>query len=228
MLTIQGALRWDVVRRLLPPTGSVLEIGCGQGAMGALIARDHEYLGLEPDAASFAVARSRLGNRVRQATDQEVEGVYDIVCAFEVLEHLEDDRAALERWHDLLRPGGLLLVSVPAHRRMYGASDRRVGHVRRYDHDDLRAVLSRAGFTAPADLRTYMFPIGYPLHWARGRLARGQEGAPERGTASSGRWLQPSSRTAFARRAVAAPFAVVQRPFARTRLGTGIVAAARR
>ncbi|MEL7157397.1 MAG: methyltransferase domain-containing protein, partial [Actinomycetota bacterium] len=54
---------------------------------------------------------------------------FDYVMAFEVLEHITDDRAALEEWLRRLRPGGRVLFSVPAHQRKYGDADRAVGHV---------------------------------------------------------------------------------------------------
>lgn len=204
------------MRRLLPP-GSVLEIGCGQGAMGTLIARDHEYVGVEPDAESFAVARARLGDRVMCATDADVGGRFDVVCAFEVLEHLEDDRAAVERWRD---HGRSLLVSVPAHQRLFGATDRRVGHYRRYDPETLRELLSDFKHV---EIHSYAFPVGYPLLWV-GRMLAGESASREQGTASSGRWLQPKTR---ARTLAAAPLALIQRPFEHTSLGTGLVALAR-
>ncbi len=228
MLTIQGYLRSAVVQRLLPASGSVLEIGCGQGALGVILARHHEYLGLEPDAQSFAAAHAVLGDHVLHMADTELAPAeFDVVCAFEVLEHLEDDRAAIERWAAHVRPGGCMLVSVPAHPRLFGATDRRVGHFRRYAPDDLRELLESAGLS-DVEIRSYAFPIGYLLLLMGRMLAGRSRGSMEQRTYSSGRWLQPSARTAFARRALASPFVVVQRPFERTMWGTGFVACARR
>jgi SAM-dependent methyltransferase len=229
MLTIGGWLRYSVLRRLLPADGSsVLEIGCGRGALGEILSRSYDYVGIEPDAESFAAARARLGDRVRRVSDDQLPpGQFDLVCAFEVLEHIEDDEGALRRWQARVRPDGRLLVSVPANRRLFGASDLRVGHFRRYDRADLQAVLARAGYT-DVEIRSYGFPLGYVLLYASRLLARRTGDSMEDRTASSGRWLQPTPRTAFVRRLVAAPFAVVQRPFERTSIGTGLVARARR
>jgi SAM-dependent methyltransferase len=229
MLTITGRLRYDVVRRLLPAdVRTVLEIGCGRGALGSILARQYAYLGIEPDPESFAVAHSLLGPRVRRLREEELEpGVYDLVCAFEVLEHIEADEAALSRWRERVRPGGWLLVSVPAQQRLFGATDVRVGHFRRYDAGDLQDVLTHAGFR-DVSLHSYGFPLGYALLHASRLLARRANGSVEDRTAASGRWLQPSPSTAFVRRIVAAPFALAQRPFAATSVGTGLVALARR
>src|SRR3954469_10818685 len=131
----------------------VLEVGCGEGALGVRLARGRDYLGLEPDPDSFQVARQRFTEaghgEVRQAHtwDLGAEERFDAVCAFEVLEHIEDDAAALAEWAGRLRPGGGLLLSVPAHQRRFGPADELVGHFRRYDPDALADLLAGCGFT---------------------------------------------------------------------------------
>ncbi|MEX0817434.1 MAG: class I SAM-dependent methyltransferase [Gaiellales bacterium] len=222
-LTPNAWLRWDVVSRLLDglaDVGQVLEVGAGEGALGARLARRYDYVGVEPDPLSRARARERVGTVVEALPDE----TFDLVCAFEVLEHVADDGAELRLWRDRLRPGGWLVMSVPAHELRFGPADRRVGHFRRYDPDRLAALLTETGFENPR-LVTYGFPLGYALEAGRHVLARRGEGE---GTAGSGRWLQPSDRLGWATRLGTAPFRLLQRPFARTRLGTGIVALARR
>jgi SAM-dependent methyltransferase len=236
-LTLQGWLRLDTVERLLAnlhDVSTVLEIGAGVGALGSVLARRYDYLGLEPDAASYEVGRRRIeaaGGRVEQIPYTELAGGerFDLVCAFEVLEHLPDDAAALAAWRGLLRPGGRLLVSVPAGLRRFGASDELVGHVRRYERPGLVDLLVRTGFRDPV-VRGYGFPLGNVLKPVRDRLAVRQLRAvgAERGTAASGRWLQPSDASARLTWAAALPFRYLQRPFATTDLGTGLVALARR
>src|SRR5260221_6718809 len=100
-LTPNGWLRFDVVGRLLPADAvSVLEVGCGQGAMGVRLAKNRVYLGLEPDPASCAVARRRFAlagfGQVREVHTDALDAAerFDMVCAFEVLEHIEGDVAA--------------------------------------------------------------------------------------------------------------------------------------
>ncbi len=188
-LTLHAWLRYDVVRRLLP-TGArtALEIGAGQGSVGAELARRYDYLGLEPDPLSYERAAQRVGaaGRVLNIALEELSGAetFDLVCAFEVLEHIEDDRAALAAWIERIVPGGWLLVSVPAGPDRFGASDVKVGHFRRYDREGLRELLESAGLE-DVDVRTYGFPIGYALEVVRNavvkrtagtRLARGADG----------------------------------------------------
>lgn len=222
-LTPNAWLRWDVVSRLLDGLADVervLEVGAGEGALGARLARRYDYVGVEPDPLSRARARERVGTVLEALPDES----FDLVCAFEVLEHVADDGAELRLWRGQLRPGGWLLLSVPAHEKRFGPADRRVGHVRRYDPERLAALLTETGFEN-SRLVTYGFPLGYALEAGRHVLAGRGEGE---GTAGSGRWLQPSDRLGWATRLGTAPFRLLQRPFARTRLGTGIVALARR
>lgn len=230
-MTISGWLRYGIVRRLLPPdVERVLEIGAGRGSFGSLIAPEIEYLGLEPDPASFRQAQRLInpwGTVLPIREEDFADGKFDAVCAFEVLEHIEDDGAALARWKRHLRPGGWLILSVPAGRRHFGSSDVRVGHYRRYDEGDIRTVLERSGFDE-VDVRRYGFPLGYILLVAWRILARrGALASMGERTASSGRWLQPAERSAALRRLVAAPFVWIQRPFEKTSLGTGLVVRAR-
>jgi SAM-dependent methyltransferase len=228
-------LRYDVVERMLPAgVTDVLEIGCGQGSFGARLAQRYRYLGLEPDRTSWAVAEQRI----RAAGHGEVRNIavselgpqtFDLVCAFEVLEHIEDDTAALKEWSARLRPGGWLLLSTPALQRRYGPFDELVGHFRRYDPPAMAGLLEGCGF-GEIEIRQYGFPLGYLLESARNVIARRRLGAAatsaDERTAGSGRLLQPSGRLRGAAiRWGTAPFRVMQRPFPHT--GLGLVARAR-
>ena len=235
-LTPNAWLRYDVVARMLPAgVRDVLEIGCGQGALGARLAQHYDYLGLEPDQASCAVAQ----RRIKAAGRGEVRNIrvgalgaeqFDLVCAFEVLEHIEDDAAAVRQWMARLRPGGWLMLSVPAHQRRYGAADELVGHFRRYDPAAMAALLAGCGLT-DIEVRQYGFPLGYALEAGRNLIGRRRlAAAPGRSvaerTAASGRLLQPASQARdTATRYGTAPFRLLQRSFPGT--GTGLVAAAR-
>jgi SAM-dependent methyltransferase len=234
-------LRYDLVERMLPAgVTDVLEVGCGQGAFGARLARRYRYLGVEPDATSFAVARQRVSaagagpagpGAVRNVLVADLDpGQYDLVCAFEVLEHIEDDKAALTEWAGRLRPGGWLMLSVPAHQARFAPWDTLVGHYRRYDPAALADLLASCGF-GDIQVRQYGFPLGFALEAVRNRiaarrLAAGERTSIEDRTASSARQLQPSggARAALIRYGVL-PFRLAQR--AAPGAGTGLVALAR-
>jgi SAM-dependent methyltransferase len=242
-----AAMRWSVVRRfvdrLAPRT--ILEIGCGQGAFGARLAPGASYLAVEPDVSSFAVAKRRIehaGGRIRNATSDAIEdeSAYDMVCAFEVLEHIEDDVAALKSWRALVAPGGHILLSMPAWQERFNDWDRMVGHYRRYSPDQCRDALTTAGF-AEVEVVVYGWPLGYVTENVRSRIAARREMANEGGgtagegghaasmqerTASSGRVLQPRTVAGVAVQLATSPFIVLQR--LRPALGTGVVVCATR
>jgi glycosyltransferase involved in cell wall biosynthesis len=236
-LTPRAALRWPLIRRAMQRTRprTTLEIGCGQGAMGArLVGLTGEFLAVEPDESSYRIAKPRIesrGGTVLNCTSEDLQdgGTFDVVCAFEVLEHLSDDAAALASWARNVRVGGHLVLSVPAWQHMYGPWDKAVGHHRRYSPDELRGKLRTAGFE-PVDIGLYGWPLAFLLEAVRNKVADGsaqQEDSTAEQTAHSGRWLQPSRRlSGLAITVGIVPFRVLQR-LVRSR-GNGIVALARR
>jgi SAM-dependent methyltransferase len=233
-LSLHAWLRFDAISRLLPSDAStLLEIGAGQGSAGVLLSQRFAYVGLEPDEVAFTTALRRIGAggtvlKERAETYAPAEQ-FDIVCAFEVLEHLEDERTALEQWTRHVEPGGWLLLSVPAGRHRFGPTDVKAGHHRRYDREDLATLLADAGL-AEIEIVTYGFPLGYLLEAVRNLYARRttKEATIEERTSASGRWLQPPDWAGRSLRALSAPFRYAQRPFGHTSLGTGLVARAQR
>ncbi|WP_456845054.1 class I SAM-dependent methyltransferase [Cellulomonas sp. P5_C6] len=202
-LTWMGTLRWPLVERAMaqePRTASVLELGCGQGALGARLARTFDsYTGVEPDQSSAQVAQARVepwGGRVVPDLADAGSGA-QIVCAFEVLEHIEDDRAALAGWLTHAAPGALCVFSVPADPHRFSTTDRLVGHYRRYTDDDLGGLLTSVGLV-DVRLRRYGYPVAYALEDARNLAATrrltgegaDQESMDER-SHGSGRLFQP-------------------------------------
>jgi SAM-dependent methyltransferase len=228
-MTIHGWLRYAVFRRLLPRNvESILEIGAGLGAVGARLAQEFRYVGLEPDSESYAIAQERIDGAVLLLTEEAYssEERFDAVCAFEVLEHIEEDVDALKRWRRHLRADGWLFLSVPQGR--YRPTDERQGHFRRYDRDALGAKLEQAGL---GDVRmvSYGSPAGYAFLAMSDLLAKRRPTSAnvDARTAASGRWLQPTGIGGALRHTAAVPLDLLQRPFSNTSLGTGLVARAR-
>ena len=222
-LTANAWLRYDVIRRMLPSdVTSVLEIGCGQGAVGARLSAQYQYVGLEPDPDSYRVAKERFARftrgEIRAADIDSLDPAerFDLVCAFEVLEHIEDDKSALTQWAGKLKPGGWLLLSVPAHQRRYAAADRLVGHFRRYDPAKLVDLVEAAGFH-DIEVREYGAPLGYALEFGRNaigrhRLKQMDDVSMQQRTGASGRLLQPSNAAMHAlTRFGTTPFRYMQR-----------------
>jgi SAM-dependent methyltransferase len=236
-LTPNAWLRYDVIQRLMPAgVTDVLEIGCGQGALGARLSAQYRYVGLEPDPESFAVAEGRFarldGGQVRNVplATLGAEDQFDLVCAFEVLEHIEDDEKALLEWTEHLRPGGWLLLSVPAHQHRYAAWDEAVGHFRRYDPDKLAELARKIGLE-DVKVREYGAPLGYMLEFGRNAVANRKlknmsEASMAERTGASGRTFQLANPAVSALAHYGtAPFRFLQRSFPH---GTGVVLCAQK
>ncbi|MGH9212802.1 MAG: methyltransferase domain-containing protein [Acidimicrobiales bacterium] len=236
-LAPNAALRWHVVQKRLATIqpSSVLELGAGQGGVAVRLAARADYVGVEPDEVSRATAVSRLeghGRLVDDLTDLAPDEQFDLACAFEVLEHIDDDKGALRAWVDHVRPGGHVLVSVPAEPDRFGPADEMAGHFRRYAHDDLAHLFESAGLDVVSIVH-YGFPFGLVLEAGRNmigkrRLARADAADTDIATrtAGSGRLMQPP---AWAGRLIwwgTAPFRIVQGRFPQR--GPGLVGLARR
>lgn len=228
---MNATMRWAVVKPVLDrlrPT-RVLEIGCGQGGFGSRIAARSEYVGIEMDRRSFDAASRRvgaMGGRVLHGTTDLLEPGerFDLVCAFEVVEHIEDDVGALASWREYLNPGGSVVVSVPAWPLRFGPSDEMAGHFRRYTPEDLDGVLVKGGYDDPGHT-LYGWPLGYWLEPARHvaaqrRLRRTPQSMEDR-TAGSGRFFQPLPVAGHAVSAATRPFAALQAR--RPHQGVGLV-----
>jgi SAM-dependent methyltransferase len=224
------------------PRGRLLEVGCGAGALLADLARlGFECEGMEtsPQALELAAFVNReLPIRLSSAPRADWEGAFDTLVALEVLEHIEDDAAALRQWRGWLRPGGRLLLSVPARASRWSASDVWAGHFRRYEKAGLLALLEREGFEVER-LECYGFPLSNLLEPVRAvqhrRILERESGlAADRahGTARSGTeraesklWRLQSGR--FGTLVFRAAFRL-QDLFLSRDLGTGYLVLARR
>ena len=237
-LTVNAWLRNDLISRLLlelDDVESVLEIGAGEGALGVRLASRYRYVGLERDARSFQRAAARFeraevesivhGGLSALAPDQ----TFDLIAAFEVLEHYEDDRAELENWLRHLRSRGWLILSVPAFANRFGPWDRKVGHYRRYERRQLADTLARAGLE-PRSIQAYGFPLGNALERARDAAASFSKarGTYDVRTDESGRCLQPPEYLGWLTHSISLPGRVLQRSFFESERGTGFVAAAQK
>lgn len=132
-------------RRAMPPKNAhILEIGCGTGHNLAMLGRFGEVDALELDEEARTIAEQRLGRKVMSAPLPEIEGVperhYDLIGAFDVIEHIDDDVAALNSIEKRLKPGGKLIVTVPAHQWMWSAHDVVNHHKRRYSRRALKLL----------------------------------------------------------------------------------------
>lgn len=145
-------IEW-ALRRYFPAAREMLEIGCGTGyVLDRLHCAfpDLALSGSELFAEGLAFARERLGNAVslRQADamNLQMHEAFDVIGAFDVIEHIEDDRRVLANLYDAIRPGGGVMLTVPQHAWLWSRTDVAACHVRRYSGQELRERLTGAGF----------------------------------------------------------------------------------
>jgi SAM-dependent methyltransferase len=210
-----------------PFSGPFLDVGGGNGAVSQRLAADGiETVLLEPGPLGVVNARKRALPNVVCATIREAAfAASSFVAAglFDVIEHVEDEAELLADVHHVLRPGGILCVTVPAYTWLWSAEDEDAGHYRRYTIRRLRCVLEASGFTV--DYLTYFFaPLVAPLFLGRSlryRLGRRSDAA------RSAAQHTPRGVTRHAVAALLAPEARIIRRAGRIPLGTSILAVAR-
>lgn len=217
--------------------GRFVEMGAGSGHMtGLFLARGFHGACHDLGADSRQIMRKNLaaaGARMQVVDnlDELASGTFDYLMAFEVLEHIEDDLGVLAAWLRCLKPGGRLLVSVPAHARKFGRSDELVGHVRRYERQQLRELLEMAGL-AEIQVVNYGFPVTELTRRISNYLVRNDRSydglSPEQRSIRSAHAKPRVINRVLSRLSggLVTPFCVMQRWFYRLDLGDGMVASA--
>lgn len=143
----------DVLKRYLAHGESgrhldILDAGCGGGATTESLAKYGHVTGLELEESAVEYARER-GRKIIQGSVETLpfeSDSFDLVLALDVIEHLQDDLPALRELHRVLRPGGLLLVTVPALQMLWSGHDEANGHYRRYTTSGVHRRIASAGF----------------------------------------------------------------------------------
>lgn len=159
----------DIARDL--KRGRFLELGCGAGGLLHDLARLGFFaVGVDQSKSARRIAEMLLAEvpeaEVFETADHLEEASFDQLGAFEVLEHIEDDLTALTDWARYLKPGGDLMVSVPAHPERWNQADVWAGHYRRYRRADITGLVEAAGFDV-----TRVLCYGFPLANAMERLS---------------------------------------------------------
>jgi ubiquinone/menaquinone biosynthesis C-methylase UbiE len=127
----------------------ILDVGCGTGIMLGYLARYGQVEGIDISPKAIAFCRARGFKNVRLGDAQKLpfpDSSFDIITAFDTLEHLRDDRMALKEFYRLLRPGGWLLASMPALPLIWSSHDVEHDHFRRYTVTDISQKVKQAKF----------------------------------------------------------------------------------
>jgi SAM-dependent methyltransferase len=173
------------VQSLPLPTGAqVLDAGCGSGRNMVLLRSFGEVTGLEPSSASAAVAQERHVGEVVQGSIESMPfetGRFNLAGAFDVIEHLDDDRAALRELRRVVGPGGFLVVTVPAYQWLWSEHDERNRHRRRYTRAQLTAAARDAGWTPlwTSYFNTFLLPLAVAVRLLERVRPRNAAGASE-------------------------------------------------
>jgi SAM-dependent methyltransferase len=161
------------------PGRAVLDVGAGSGTFSNLLsARGFEVTSTDVTEEALEVLRSRVSGPVVRADATALPfgpASFDAVVLAEVLEHVEDDAAALSEAARVLRPSGILAVSVPRNPEWFSQSDRWAGHVRRYTREALVGRVEAAGF-ALATCKAWGFPVSALYHRTVFERAVGKRG----------------------------------------------------
>lgn len=212
--------------------GKVLEIGCGAGDLCATLHKmGYNVKGIDSAERAIQLCEELYGDNCQSGSISfacesmdEINDTFDGIFMFEVLEHIQDDRAALSRIYELLKPSGRLLLSVPAHESLFGPSDVFAGHYRRYDRAKLIALLKDSKF-AVETIWSYGVPLANLTEKIRNILYKDKQiQSKEAATACSGidRRIEAKLRF-FCNDLFLYPFYLTQSLFLNSDLGTGYI-----
>lgn len=150
---------FDLVIASAKKSDLLVDFGAGKGTFSfPVAAAGYNVVCVETDPVLSANLASH-GMVVLNDLEQAADGSIDYIYTLNVLEHIEDDTGIAALWFRKLRPGGKLLVYVPAFQALFSSMDRKVGHFRRYSKAELCQKLSSIGFEITES--RYADSIGY-------------------------------------------------------------------
>ncbi len=127
----------------------ILEVGCGTGGNICFLQQFGDVTGVEHDRQAAEMARERTAAPIQQGSLPrnlpELSPPYDLVCIFDVIEHVDEDSESVAALADTLRPGGRMVITVPAFNFLWSRHDDENQHKRRYRKRDLRALAEQNG-----------------------------------------------------------------------------------
>lgn len=149
----------------LPKKSYFLDVGAGNGVFIKNLIKlgfSGETLDISVKAVDFA-RKILAGEKFIQVQQGDIftykpTKKYDAIFCFEVLEHIKEDKLALKKIYDLIKPGGVFVMSVPAHMSHWSEIDEVKGHYRRYEKKELTAKIEQAGFRI-----TSFLSFGFPF-----------------------------------------------------------------
>jgi len=147
----------------LPKNAKILEIGCGTGGNIKMLQKYGKVKAIEMDTFALNYALN-TGVEIKQGSLPHhfpFNEKFDLICMFDVLEHIEEDLKTLEVIQKYLNPLGVLFITVPAYQWLYGSHDRMLHHKRRYNKKSLQTILHKSKFKIQyfSFFNTFLFPF---------------------------------------------------------------------
>lgn len=155
----------QVIRRLyLPKNAQILEAGCGTGGNLQMLSRHGQVSAMELEEIACQLANQRQVTQVKRGSLPDnipFDLQYDLILILDVIEHLDNDLSALKALYYKLKPGGYLLVTVPAYKFLWSEHDEINHHKRRYRLKDLKQIVRKAGYgiSYGSYFNTFLFPV---------------------------------------------------------------------
>ena len=158
----------------------ILEVGCGTGNVLRVLRQTFNsstVVGLELWFDGLRHARTRTSGPLVQGDVRNFPFArqFDLVCMFDVLEHIPDDREILRALHNAIRPNGKLMLTVPAHQFLWSYFDEAARHCRRYSLSELRTKLLEVGFEI--EFLSQFMASTFPMLWAYRKLRGRKQGS---------------------------------------------------
>lgn len=174
----------DLISRFAPSHGKLLDIGLGTGYNANIMSKQgFDVVGVEPskDAIAFAKKTAPQVSVIESPFPSNAipSDTYDVALLLDVVEHLEDDGAALRDLKRVLKPGGVAFITVPAFMFLWTAHDKKAHHFRRYTKAELLRVIREADLkpTFVSYYNFFLFPAIAALRILGKMLGRSEEGS---------------------------------------------------
>lgn len=189
MYELEDTYWWFVARRelalqflapVVPPNALILDVGCGTGKGQESFGKLGTVFGVDFSQDALMFCHERGLERIARANAEALpiqSGVFDVVVTLDTVEHIPDDYKAVSEIARILKPGGVLLLNVPAYQWLCGPHDVALMHQRRYSRTQVRKLLESNGFVV--ERLSYHIFFLFPLVALSRFMSKFKKGEPD-------------------------------------------------